>query len=282
MSPGRHRWEWMLHPGEDQVPFLEPARIRELLAPWITDEQVEIERAVVYTFHARTAARWRAGRVLLAGDAAHVMPPFVGQGFSSGARDAGNLAWKLDAVLRGAPERLLDSYEAERRPHVASMQRLAVRWGGVVQTTNPATGAARDLALELLDRSGLLRRLTDHAKPLPTYGSGAFARTPDRIPFRRSVGSLFPQPNHLDERLGRGWSAVCATPQAAARWSAAGVHAVLRPGDAWLSKHQTDWALLRPDRYVFACEDMPQALTALRATVGSGLRTGQRPEAVLA
>jgi 3-(3-hydroxy-phenyl)propionate hydroxylase len=282
MSPGRHRWECMIHPCEDQAPFLEQARIRELLAPWIADERVEIERAVVYTFHARTAARWRVGRVLLAGDAAHVMPPFVGQGFSSGARDAANLAWKLDAVLLGAPERLLDSYEAERRPHVASMQKLAVRWGGVVQTTSPATGAMRDVALELLDRTGLLRRLSDHAKPLPTHRSGAFARTPERIPLRRGVGSLFPQPDRLDKQLGCGWSAVCATPDAAVRWGAAGLHAVTRPNDPWLHRHGTDWALLRPDRYVFACEDMPQALTALRATVGPGLRTGQRVEAVLA
>ena len=87
MSPGRHRWEWMIHPGEDAERFLAPGRIRELMEPWITDERVEVERAVVYTFHARRAERWRAGRVLLAGDAAYTMPPFVGQGFSSGARD---------------------------------------------------------------------------------------------------------------------------------------------------------------------------------------------------
>ena len=281
MSPGRHRWEWMLHPGENQVPFLDQARIHELLVPWVGDEQVEIERAVVYTFHARTAARWRAGRALLAGDAAHVMPPFVGQGFSSGARDAANLAWKLDAVLRGAPERLLDSYEAERRPHVTSMQKLAVRWGGVVQTTKPVTGAVRDLALGLLDRTGVLRGLSDRAKPLPTYGSGAFAQTPDHIPFRRSVGSLFPQPQGLDAQLGRGWSVVCATPDAAATWIAAGLHTALRRDDAWLRKHRAEWALLRPDRYVFACDDMAQALTALRATVGLGLRTEHPVEAVL-
>jgi len=185
-------------------------------------------------------------------------------------------------VLRGAPERLLGSYEAERRPHVASMQKLAVRWGAVVQTTNPATGAVRDLALELLDRTGVLRGLSDRAKPLPTYRSGAFAQNPDRIPFRRSVGSLFPQPDRLDEQLGRGWAAVCATPQAAARWAAAGLHVVTRPNDAWLQRHGADWALLRPDRYVFACEDMPHALTALRATIGPGRRTQQPAEAVLA
>src|SRR5438094_468484 len=183
----------MLHPGEDQAPFLEPARLRELLAPWITDEQVEIERAVVYTFHARTAERWRAGRVLVAGDAAHVMPPFVGQGFSSGARDAANLAWKLDAVLNGAPERLLDSYEAERRPHVRAMQGFAVRWGGVVQTTNPVVGRLRDSAIELLDRSGALRFISDRAKPHPRCAAGTFAR---------GGGELFPQPGRLDDALG--------------------------------------------------------------------------------
>jgi 3-(3-hydroxy-phenyl)propionate hydroxylase len=208
MSPGRHRWEWMLHPGEDQAPFLDRGRIDDLIAPWVTDERVEVERAVVYTFHARTAARWRAGRVMLAGDAAHVMPPFAGQGFSSGARDAANLAWKLDAVLRGAPERLLDSYEAERRPHVTSMQRLAVRWGGVVQTTNPAIGLIRDAAIEVLDRSGALAWLQGRLKPLATFGDGAFAKRPARLPWRRTVGSLFPQPGRLDDALGAGWSAL--------------------------------------------------------------------------
>jgi 3-(3-hydroxy-phenyl)propionate hydroxylase len=285
MSPGRHRWEWMIHPREDAAPFTAPERIRELLAPWITDERVEVERAVVYTFHVRTAARWRAGRVLLAGDAAHVMPPFAGQGFSSGARDAGNLAWKLDAVLRGAPERLLDTYEAERRPHVTSMQRLAVRLGGVVQTTNATTGLLRDAAIELLDRTGALRWISDRAKPLPTCGAGAFARAPHRLPFRRGVGSLFPQPDRLDQQLGRGWSVVCATPDAAARWAAAGLHVVQRPDDAWLESQGAQWALLRPDRYVFACgaaDEVAQALTALRATIGAGLRTAQPTEGVIA
>jgi 3-(3-hydroxy-phenyl)propionate hydroxylase len=269
MSPGRHRWEFMIHPGEDQTPFLDPARIRELIAPYLAGETVEIERGIVYTFHARTAQRWRVGSVLLAGDAAHVMPPFVGQGFSSGARDAGNLAWKLDAVLRGAPERLLDSYETERRPHVTSMQNLAVRWGGVVQTNNPRTGRIRDAVIELADRTGLLAWGRENVKPLPTFGAGAFAATPHRLPFRRTVGSLFPQPDRLDERLGRGWSAVCSTPAQAEEWRRAGVHAVV-------SEHDRDWSLLRPDRYVFACgahAELPAALKALRATVGAGLRS---------
>jgi 3-(3-hydroxy-phenyl)propionate hydroxylase len=285
MSPGRHRWEWMLHPAEDQAPFLEPARIRRLLAPWISDERVEVERAVVYTFHARMAARWRAGRVLLAGDAAHVMPPFVGQGFSSGARDAANLAWKLDAVLHGAPERLLDTYETERRPHVRSMQGLAVRWGGVVQTTNPAVGRVRDVAIELLDRTGALDWIQQRAKPLPTFRAGAFARAPSRLPFRRTVGSLFPQPDRLDDRLGLGWAVLARSPEARRGWRDTGLHVISGDGDAWLSDHEADWALLRPDRYVFACgghDELPEALHSLRATVGAGLRTEQPAMAVAA
>jgi 3-(3-hydroxy-phenyl)propionate hydroxylase len=280
MSPGRHRWEWMLHPGEDQDPFLDPARIRELLEPWITDEQVEVERAVVYTFHARAAERWRAGRVLLTGDAAHVMPPFVGQGFSSGARDAGNLAWKLDAVLNGAPSRLLDSYDAERRPHVTSMQKLAVRWGGIVQTTNPLVGLVRDGIIELFDRTGIGDWIQERVKPLPAYGAGAFASSPHPLPFRRTVGSLFPQPDRLDERLGRGWAVVSESPQAAAAWREQGLHVVegSTPGD-------TDWVLLRPDRFIFAAggrDEFPQALHALRTTVGDGLRSEAPAEVVAA
>ena len=91
------------------------------------------KRKVVYTFHARMADRWRAGRVLLAGDAAHLMPPFAGQGMNSGVRDAHNLAWKLAAVASGQfGERLLDTYEAERRDHAAEMTQLAIRMGQVM------------------------------------------------------------------------------------------------------------------------------------------------------
>jgi 3-(3-hydroxy-phenyl)propionate hydroxylase len=147
MSPGRHRWEWMLHPGEDPAPHLEPEAVRRAVSEWLDGEHAEIERAVAYTFHTRMAAPWRRGRVLLAGDAAHLMPPFAGQGFSSGARDAGNLAWKLATVIGGASASLLDSYERERRPHVAAMQRLANVMGSFVQSTSPLRVRARDLLL---------------------------------------------------------------------------------------------------------------------------------------
>src|SRR5581483_7078327 len=125
------------------------------------------------TFHTRMAARWRRGRALLAGDAAHLMPPFAGQGFSSGARDASNLAWKLAAVTEGAPAALLDTYEQERRPHVAAMQRLANLMGGFVQSTSPRQVRLRDAWLNTIDGTRLQDFLSGNLKPLPTYCHGA-------------------------------------------------------------------------------------------------------------
>jgi 3-(3-hydroxy-phenyl)propionate hydroxylase len=179
-------------------------------------------------------------------------------------------------VLNGAPDRLLDSYEAERRPHVTSMQALAVRWGGVVQTTHKSLGATRDVAIELAERTGLMAWGRERVKPRPAYKAGAFASKPHRNPFRRTVGSLFPQPDQLDEKLGHGWGVVSRSADATARWRRAGLNVVELHGDAWLTRNRCDWALLRPDRYVFACggpDEIAGALVALRASVGSGLRT---------
>lgn len=289
MSPGRHRWEWMLHPGEEPEPFLDPGSLGERIAPWLEGERVEVERAVVYTFHARVAARWRRGRALLAGDAAHLMPPFAGQGFSSGARDAANLAWKLEAVLAGAPVALLDTYEEERRAHVEAMLRLAVTLGGFVQTTDRRVARLRDLLLGALDRSGIARWAEAKVKPLPAYGSGAFAERPARNVFRRGVGAQFPQPRvsvagrtvPLDRALGPGWRALTASPRSTGRLGADGLQVMLVGRDlndeegeigAWLDRFEADWVILRPDRFVFALgsegADVDQALAALHRRVG--------------
>jgi 3-(3-hydroxy-phenyl)propionate hydroxylase len=269
MSPGRHRWEWMLHPGEDPTPHLEPAAIRARIDPWLDGQTAEIERAVVYTFHTRMAARWRRGRVLLAGDAAHLMPPFAGQGFSSGARDAFNLAWKLAAVVDGAPQSLIDSYEQERRPHVAAMQRLANLMGGFVQSTTPRRVRMRDTWLSTIDGTRLQDFLAGNLKPLPTYGAGAFAQRPHRLAPKRTVGSLFPQTDRLDDRLPRGWVALTDDEVARSLFEDHGVD-VCDPGAdaAWLHECGLAFALLRPDRCVFAAgsvTDVPAAVNAWRA-----------------
>lgn len=273
MSPGRHRWEWMLHPGEDPTPLLEPAAVRAAMEEWLDGETVRVERAVVYTFHTRMAARWRAGRVFLAGDAAHVMPPFAGQGFSSGARDASNLAWKLAAVLDGAPDALLDTYETERRPHVAAMQRTANLMGGIVQSTASRRVRVRDAWLHAIDGTRVQEFLANNVKPLPTYGRGAFAGRPHRLAPLRTVGTLFPQTDRLDDRLPSGWAAVSVDTVATSLLSDAGV-AVVDPGadGAWLRDRDLAFALLRPDRFVFAAggvADVGAAVLAHRGAVAA-------------
>ena len=275
MSPGRHRWEWMLHPGEDAGPLLRPDALDAAVAEWLSPGEIaERERAVVYAFHTRMAATWRRGRVLLAGDAAHVMPPFAGQGFSSGARDAANLAWKLDAVLRGAPSALLDTYEQERRPHVAAMQRTANLMGGIVQSTSPARVRLRDRWLTAIDGTPVQRLIAGNVKPLPTYAAGALARRPRRVAPRRTVGALFPQTDRLDDRLPRGWVALTGDTGARTLLEAGGM-AVVDPGadQAWLDRHHLAFALLRPDRFVFAAGDIgavASAVAAWRSLTGAG------------
>ena len=145
-SAGRHRrWEFMLLPGEDPATMEDPATYFELLAPWVRPDDVEVVRAVVYSFHALIAERWRDGRVFLVGDAAHQMPPFLGQGMCSGIRDAQVLVPKLAEVLAGrAADALLDTYESERKPQVRSVAGLAVDLGRIIQTTDHELAAARD------------------------------------------------------------------------------------------------------------------------------------------
>ncbi|MGM3276694.1 bifunctional 3-(3-hydroxy-phenyl)propionate/3-hydroxycinnamic acid hydroxylase [Ralstonia sp. 24A2] len=130
---GRERWEFMLHPGESREEMESDNRIRALLQPWTNVDDITIERKAVYRFHARTVDRFSVGRVFLVGDAAHITPPFVGQGLVAGLRDAANLSWKLAWVLQGrADARILDSYDEERRPHAKAMINLARFMGKLV------------------------------------------------------------------------------------------------------------------------------------------------------
>lgn len=137
---GIRRYEFKLNKGEDREACVAEPFVRDLLGAVGSDRDCPFRRVQVYTFHARLAQRWRIGRIMLAGDAAHLTPPFAGQGMNSGLRDAHNLAWKLDEVLRGADPVLLDTYEVERRPHAQSMIDLALRMGQVMMPTNAWQG----------------------------------------------------------------------------------------------------------------------------------------------
>ncbi|MFF8499483.1 bifunctional 3-(3-hydroxy-phenyl)propionate/3-hydroxycinnamic acid hydroxylase [Streptomyces anulatus] len=148
-GPGRRRWEFMRMPGEDRAEFGTEKNAWRLLSMFSArPDNATLTRHATYTFRARNAEHWRRGRVLLAGDAAHQMPPFAGQGMCSGFRDAANLAWKLDLVLGGrAGDALLDSYEQERRVHVQHAIDLSVRLGRLICVTDPAAAADRDRAM---------------------------------------------------------------------------------------------------------------------------------------
>ena len=147
-GPRTRRWEFMLLPGETEEELQRTERVWQLLSPWIRPGQGRLIRHTVYRFRSLVANRWQHGRVFLVGDAAHLMPPFLGQGMCSGIRDAWNLAWKLSAVLRGiAPEGLLPSYEQERRSQVTTLIHMVIEGGRALCLTDPAAARIRDEAL---------------------------------------------------------------------------------------------------------------------------------------
>jgi 3-(3-hydroxy-phenyl)propionate hydroxylase len=193
MTGDRRRWEFMLLADETPEAMEDPARVRSLLRPWVAPEDVDVIRAVVYTFHAVIAGKWRNRRLLLAGDAAHQMPPFLGQGMCAGIRDALNLTWKLELVLNErADDSLLDSYEQERSPHVRTIIETAVNAGRIIQTTDPAVAAARD-AHFLGDRRVGAGSIDDGSRSggvrMPGLVAGVLSAL--REP---PVGQLLPQP----------------------------------------------------------------------------------------
>ena len=207
----RRRWEFRLRSDEDADTMIRPESIRSLLAAHIDPDAVEIERAAVYTFHDRIAEGWRTGRMLLAGDAAHQMPPFLGQGLCAGIRDVHNLAWKLALVVRDAADpALLDSYEAERRPHVAAVTRLAVRMGRVMAWARPFA-ALRNGAFALMHRLPLAHRrllqVTGDIPHIPLAFAGDFVPERPLIP-QPPVETQDGRTVLLDTVLGDGFALV--------------------------------------------------------------------------
>lgn len=263
LAAGMRRWEVMALAGEDHAHLAGAASVRRLVGR----PDLEPLRAAVYTFHARRARRWRDGRVLVAGDAAHLMPPFAGQGLGAGLRDVANLAWKLAAVVRGAPENLLDTYERERAPHVARTTAYARFVGAIVQTRRPRIAAGRDAALCALDATPAVGEWLQGGALAPRERLGRGALTAGGA----GAGETLPQPLvhdgagravGLDDLLGPGWALVGADAAAlrgapdrpglralAARRDFDDPNGALR---LWLGRRRARMALVRPDRVVFA------------------------------
>lgn len=286
--PGPHltrRYEFMLHEHERDEDFLTPDMVQKLIREHEAAPESRVVRTVVYTFHARLAELWKDRRVFLAGDAAHLTPPFAGQGMNSGLRDAFNLAWKLTAVAqkRLGPD-LLATYEPERRDHAWSMIEFALNIGRVMAPRNRFSALAIEWGFLAL---GLFPKARDYIaqmkfKPPPRFEKGFIV--PDGVSARDTlVGRMLPQPRVraegndvlIDDVLGPGFALVVRSPRAdkivaalqQKPWSDLGARIVVMGGAApagaiaaqeltpnsRLAAVNDHVLVLRPDRYVAAC-----------------------------
>lgn len=245
------RWEFQLQDGETRETMTSPSRVWSLLAPWITEADAELVRAVVYRFHATVAASMRVGRVFLAGDAAHQMPPFLGQGLCTGIRDVANLSWKLQMVEEGlAGDGLLDSYDAERRPHATGVVAHAADMGRLIDHLAGRADGEDDLT-----------NAYGGQRPFPTLEHGLLV---GRHPL---VGHQAPDielddGQRFDEAVGDGFAVVVPrgtdlAPTAITRWRNLG--AVVLTGAVPFAEGSV---VVRPDRYIAAVSSTDEEFDA--------------------
>lgn len=285
IGPGNHRrWEISINPGEDPREVATPQGAWRLLAPWLRPDEGELWRQASYRFHALVADRWRVGRVLIAGDAAHQQPPFLGQGMCQGLRDVANLVWKLDAVLRGrAGAYLLDTYGAERKAHVIALTTRIKNIGRIITERDVEAARVRDA--RLLEQCGGEVRPMPRQDLQPALGAGLLAGEE-----QAARGTIFPQPwlcgpgtqrVRMDAVLGYGWRIIVTEPDLLdalptplriqgedARIACLG-EAPLREADgvlaAWFERYGVKAAIVRPDHYVYGVARGPAELRELLA-----------------
>ncbi|QNG39300.1 bifunctional 3-(3-hydroxy-phenyl)propionate/3-hydroxycinnamic acid hydroxylase [Geodermatophilaceae bacterium NBWT11] len=287
-GPGRRRFEFMRRDDVTPEQLGQESTAWALMAPFgVTPETAELERHAVYTFRGRWAQTWRVGRTFLAGDAAHLMPPFMGQGLCAGLRDARALAWRLALVHRGlADPAVLDSYGPERAGHVREIIDEAVAAGRVICELDPARAAARDAEM----RRALADPSDTKEPPHPRLGHPSIT-----VPGQDAAGRLAPQArvrvdgvtSLFDDIVGGDWQLIgrATTPELdddTAAWFAGlgGTVTAVSPAGpvvdvdgaygAWFDAHDCDVVLARPDFYVFGvgvAADVPALLTQLRVAL---------------
>ena len=282
----RYRWEFRLLPGETADDFRAITALRPLIAPWvgqIADNELELIRVAEYTFRAKIADRWRSGNVFLLGDAAHLTPPFVGQGMGAGLRDAMNLTWKLAGVLDGTlPASVLDTYERERKPHARKMIGLALMVGRAM-TAGGDIGdlLRRTLVPRMHLLPGLRERVVDSQTPRLRRSALVHHDVRPRALGGTSLGGML-CPNamtadgkRLDDILGTGFTVVAdreLTDAQRADVERCGAEVLIAPPgsalSAWLHSGNAHAAVVRPDRTVWkAGRDIDAVCRALSAVL---------------
>jgi 2-polyprenyl-6-methoxyphenol hydroxylase-like FAD-dependent oxidoreductase len=289
IGPGYHRFSFMLGPKETAEQATEHEGVWSRVSRYLSKDDAEIIRVANYVFRSRIARQWRHGRVFLAGDAAHEMPPFLAQGMCSGIRDAHNLAWKLDLVLDGrADDGLLDTYQTEREPHVRFITEKAIELGRVQTERDPQKARARD------ERLLALRRARHGPEKLryPGLNGGLVAGSGEFFPQGRV--RLNNREALFDDIAGRGWCIIASEPNVLEsltvsdreEWQAIGGQiAVVTVAEIsgclvdvegtyrrWFSSHACLAAVVRPDWYVYGTAGNGSGLIALLEKLARALR----------
>ena len=284
IGPTRYRWEFRLLAGETADDYATLDALRSLIAPWVNDiptDELELIRVTEYTFRAQIADRWRDRNVFLLGDAAHLTPPFIGQGMGAGLRDAMNLTWKLAGVLTGdLSADVLDTYEAERKPHARTMIRLALGMGWAMTAGGRLGNALRRIIAPRLHLiPGLRKKIVNGTTPA-LHRSALVIK--GRAP-RQLAGTLCPNPvladgQRLDTLFGNAFALITTRPLAFQdrRLEEHGVVVhVAEPGSElarWLRSGRATVAIVRPDRTVMCagrnlrklCTEMPRSQVAVQ------------------
>lgn len=290
IGPNHHRFSFRLEQGDTRDAVTQEDKVWARVADYLTRDDAKLIRVANYTFRSRVVGEWRRGRVMLAGDAAHEMPPFLAQGMVSGIRDARNLSWKLGAVLDGAPAALLDSYQPEREPHVRFITNRAIELGRVQTMRDPEQARARD--------ARMIAARQANQKPdklvYPALTGGLIANGGALMP--QGLVSTAEKTALFDDIAGTGWLVVAKNAAALEALSPSDRAALDRLGartihfglDAmvggapvsdtngvykrWFDRTGAVAAIIRPDSHVYGLAptagDLPALLTQLLAALG--------------